>query len=172
MQRLLSKAYHSFYGVRTDNKHIWWRRYTHLQERRVAATEKKNYRHVQRDITGNPIQAHPNLCFKKKKSFHTWQKRVDSTLVDAVNQKIPLHSLLFFYTCSLQWNNMILSVFNDGFEWSLNFGPSPVTLTAKDLVHGITIDSQEIPRAAWSFLLSQRQDFLSNHLARGPNKSY
>ena len=32
----------------------------------------------------------------------------------------------------------------------------------------ITISSQEIPLAAWQLLLSQRQDFLNNHLARFP----
>ena len=32
----------------------------------------------------------------------------------------------------------------------------------------MTISSQEIPLAAWSLLLSQRQDFLKNHLARVP----
>ena len=30
------------------------------------------------------------------------------------------------------------------------------------------ISSQEIPLAAWSFLLSQTQEFLNNHLARLP----
>ena len=33
----------------------------------------------------------------------------------------------------------------------------------------IRISSQEIPLAAWQLLLSQRQDFLNNHLARVPN---
>ena len=32
----------------------------------------------------------------------------------------------------------------------------------------MTISSQEIPLAAWSLLLSQRQQFLNNHLARVP----
>ena len=30
----------------------------------------------------------------------------------------------------------------------------------------MTISSQEFPLAAWSLLLSQKQDFLNNHLAR------
>ena len=49
--------------------------------------------------------------------------------------------------------------------WSLKFGPDSVTLTVKDLVQGMTISSQEILLVAWS-LLSQRQDFLNNHLVR------
>ena len=38
----------------------------------------------------------------------------------------------------------------------------------KDLVHKMTISYQEISLAAWSLLLSQRQQFLSNHLAPVP----
>ena len=63
---------------------------------------------------------------------------------------------------------MIFSVSNDGIEWSLDFGPDSVTLTVKDLGQETTISSQEIPLAAWSLLLSQRQDFLNNHLPRVP----
>ena len=63
---------------------------------------------------------------------------------------------------------MTFSVPNDGIEWSLDFGPDSVTLTLKDLVHETTLSSQESPLAAWSLLLSQRQEFLNNHLARVP----
>ena len=63
---------------------------------------------------------------------------------------------------------MIFLVSNDCIEWSLDFGPDSVTLTVKDLVQGMTISSQEIPLAAWSLLLSKRQQFFNNHLARVP----
>ena len=63
---------------------------------------------------------------------------------------------------------MLFSVSNDGIERSFDFGPDSVTLTAKDLVQELTINSQEIPLAAWSLLLSQRQQFLNNHPARVP----
>ena len=63
---------------------------------------------------------------------------------------------------------MISSVSNDAIEWSLDFGPDPVTLTVKDLVQARTIKSQEIPLAAWSLLLSRTQDFLNNPLGRVP----
>ena len=63
---------------------------------------------------------------------------------------------------------MIFSVSNDGIEWSLDFGPDSVILTVKDLVHEMTKSSQENPLTAWSLLLSQRQQFLKNHLARVP----
>ena len=63
---------------------------------------------------------------------------------------------------------MIFSVSNDSIEWSLDFGPGPATLIVEDLVHEMTKSSQEIPLAAWSLLLSQRREFLNNHLARVP----
>ena len=63
---------------------------------------------------------------------------------------------------------MIFSVSNDGIEWSRDFGPDSVTLIVIDLVQEMTISSQEEPLAAWSLLLSQRQQFLNNHLARVP----
>ena len=63
---------------------------------------------------------------------------------------------------------MIFSVSNDGIQWILDFGPNSVTIAVNDLDQKITISSQEIPLAAWQLLLSQRQDFLNNHLARVP----
>ena len=63
---------------------------------------------------------------------------------------------------------MIFSVSNDGIQWTFDFGPDSVTIAVNDLVQNITINSQEIPLAAWQLLLSQRQDFLNNQLARVP----
>ena len=63
---------------------------------------------------------------------------------------------------------MIFSVSSDGIQWTLDFGPDSVTIAVNDLNQNITISSQEIPLAAWQLLLSQRQDFLNNHLARVP----
>ena len=63
---------------------------------------------------------------------------------------------------------MIFSVSSNGIEWSFDFGPESVTLSVKELVDEKTTSSQEIPLAAWSLLLSQRQKFLNNHLARVP----
>ena len=63
---------------------------------------------------------------------------------------------------------MIFSVSSDGIQWTLDFGPDSVTIAVNDLDQNTTISSQEIPLAAWQFLLSQRQDFLSNHLEQVP----
>ena len=63
---------------------------------------------------------------------------------------------------------MIFSVSNDGIQWNLDFGPDFVTIAVNDLDQKLTISSQKIPLAAWQLLLSQRQDFLNNHLARVP----
>ena len=63
---------------------------------------------------------------------------------------------------------MIFSVSSDGIQWTLDFGPDSVTIAVNDLDQNITISSQELPLAAWQLLLSQRQDFPNNHLARVP----
>ena len=63
---------------------------------------------------------------------------------------------------------MTFSVSNDGIQWTLDFGPDSVTISVNDLDQNVTISSQEIPLAAWQLLLSQRQDFLNNHLAQVP----
>ena len=63
---------------------------------------------------------------------------------------------------------MIFSVSNDEIQWTLDFGPDSVTIAVNDLDQNITISSHEIPLAAWQLLLSQRRDFLNNHLARVP----
>ena len=63
---------------------------------------------------------------------------------------------------------MIFSVSNDGFQWTLDFGPNSVTIAVIGLDQNITISSQEITLTVWQLLLSQRQDFLNNHPARMP----
>ena len=63
---------------------------------------------------------------------------------------------------------MIFSVSSDGIQWTLDFGPDSVTIAVNDLDQNLTISSQEIPLAAWQLLLSQRQEFLNNHLSRVP----
>ena len=63
---------------------------------------------------------------------------------------------------------MIFAVSNDGIQWTLDFGPDSVTIAINDLDQNITISSQEEPLAAWQWLLSQRQNFLNNHLAQVP----
>ena len=61
---------------------------------------------------------------------------------------------------------MIFSISNDGIQWTLDFAPDSVTIAVIDLAQIITISSQEIPLAGWQLLLSQKQDFLDNHLPR------
>ena len=71
-------------------------------------------------------------------------------------------------TRSFTVNTMQFTVSNNGTKWILNFGPDSVVLSVKDLDENLTINSLEIPLAAWSLLLSQRQEFLDNHLPRVP----
>ena len=63
---------------------------------------------------------------------------------------------------------MIFSVSNDRIQWNLDFDPDSVTIAVNDLDQNKTISSQELTLAAWQLLLSQRQEFLDNHLARVP----
>ena len=65
-------------------------------------------------------------------------------------------------------NTMKLTVSNNGTQWVLDFGPDSVVFSVKDLYENLTISSLDIPLAAWSLLLSQRQEFLENHLPRVP----
>ena len=57
---------------------------------------------------------------------------------------------------------------NNGTQWILDFGPDSVVFSVKDLDENLTIGSPEFPLAAWFLLLSQRQEFLDNHLPRVP----
>ena len=63
---------------------------------------------------------------------------------------------------------MIFSISNEGIQWTLDFGPDSVANAVNDLDQNITISSQEIPLAAWQLLLSERQHFLDNLMARVP----
>ena len=63
---------------------------------------------------------------------------------------------------------MIFSVSSDRIQWILDFPPDSATIAVNDLVQKIPISSEENPLAAWQLLLSQRQDFLDNHLPRVP----
>ena len=63
---------------------------------------------------------------------------------------------------------MQFTVSNNGTQWTCDCAPDSVVLTIKDLDDNLTIISQEIPLATWSLLLSQRQEFLDNHLSRVP----
>ena len=79
-----------------------------------------------------------------------------------------LQSTAQTYSVNLHKIIMIFSVSSDGIQWTLDFGHDSITMAVNDLDQNITISSQEIPLAAWQLLLSQRQDFLNNHLAPVP----
>ena len=71
-------------------------------------------------------------------------------------------------TRSFTINTVQFTVSNNGTQWILDFGPDSVVLSVKDLDENLTISSLEIPLAAWSLLLSQRQELLNNHWPRVP----
>ena len=70
-----------------------------LQERRVSTTKKKNRLHYWRNFSANHNQAQPNLNQNRKKLLHIKHNRVDTSLVDTVNQNII--DILLFYIFSL-----------------------------------------------------------------------
>ena len=113
-----------------------------------------------------------NLLQKRKRYCHKWN--ISATLLLAV---LIQHKFTFLFsfqtflqltTRSFTINAMQFPVSNIGTQWILDFGPDSVVLSIKDPDEDITISSLEIPLAAWSLLLSQRQQFLDNHLPRVP----
>ena len=111
---------------------------------------------------------------KRTNQVQIWNKRIRFLLADDLSNNFNFQIISFNLTLQstatqLTFNLqkiMIFSVSNDGIQWTLDFGPDSVTIAVNDLDQNITISSQEIPLAAWQLLLSQRQDFLNNRLAR------
>ena len=69
-------------------------------------------------------------------------------------------------TGSFTINTMQFTVSINGIQWTLHFGLDSVVLRVKDLDENLTISSLEISLAAWSLLLSQRQELLGENLPR------
>ena len=92
---------------------------------------------------------------------YSFLKSICSNSIDSQPPKINQ------FTFNIQ-KILIFSVSNEGIQWTLDFAPDSVTIAVFDLVQYIAINSQEIPLAALQLLLSQRQDFLGNHLPRVP----
>ena len=63
---------------------------------------------------------------------------------------------------------MQFTICNNGTQCTLDIGPDSVVLSVKDLDENLPISLLEIRLAAWSLLLSQRQEFFDNHLPRVP----
>ena len=113
-----------------------------------------------------------NLLQKRKRYYHKWNNSVTLLLAVLLQHKF---TFLFIFQIFLQLttrsftiNTMQFTVSNNETQWILDFGPDSVVLSVKDLNKNTTISSLEIPLAAWSLLLSQRQEFLDNHLPRVP----
>ena len=109
---------------------------------------------------------------KRQRYYHIWNNRV--TLLFSVlpqhkfNFLLVFQTFLYLKTRSFTINTMQFTVSNNGTQWTLDSGPDSVVLNVKDLDENLTISSLEIPLAASSLLLSQRQELLDNHLSRVP----
>ena len=129
------------------------------------------------NCSANHNQAYTNLNQKMLKRVQRWNKLVRFLLADDLSDIFIFQIILFsfnlqstaqIYSTNLHKIIMIFSVSNDGIQWTPDFGPDSVTIAVNDLDQNVTISSQEIPLAAWQLLLSQRQEFLNNYLARVP----
>ena len=113
-----------------------------------------------------------NLLQRRKRYYHKWNNSVTLLLADLLQNKFTFRfifqTFLQLTSRSFTINAMQFTVYNNGTLWISDFGPDSVVLSVKDLVENPTISSLEIPLAAWSLLLSQRQEFLDNHLPRVP----
>ena len=84
------------------------------------------------------------------------------------NFLLIFQTFLQLTTRSFAINTLQFTVSNNGTQWIADFGLDSVVLCVKDLDENLTISSLEIPLAAWSLLLSRRQEVLDNHLTRVP----
>ena len=145
-----------------------------LLQKRVVATTKNHLVFLKKFLR----QSQPSTSEREPKNNEgqIWNKRIRFLLADDLSNIFNFQIILFNFTLQstatqLTFNLhkiMIFSVSNDGIQWTLDFGPDSVTIAVNDLDQNITISSQEIPLVAWQLLLSQRQDFLNNHLTRVP----
>ena len=129
-----------------------------------------------RFFSANHNRAHPNVNQKRTNQVQIWNKRIRFLLADDLSNIFNFQIFLFSSTLQstatqLTFNLqkiVIFSVSNDAFQWTLDFGPDSVTIAVNDLNQNITISSREKHLTVWQLLLSQRQDFFNNHLARVP----
>ena len=95
--------------------------------------------------------------------YQTWNKSVTLLLAVLLQHKVTFffifQTFLKLTTRSFTINTTQFTVSNNGTQWILDFGPDSVVLSVNDLDENLTISSLENPLAAWSLLLSQRQEF-------------
>ena len=122
--------------------------------------------------TTNAEEANIKLVPKKRRYYHIWINRITLLLVVLLQHKFTFlfifKTFLKLTTRSVTINTMQFTVYNNGTQWILDFGTDSVVLSVKDVDENLTISSLDFPLAAWSLMLSQRQEFLDNHLPRVP----
>ena len=134
-------------------------------KRRVVRTKMKNHLIFWKHFSANLNQPHPNL------NKNCQNVSIHGIIIPTPHWLLQLIGSLFpasFYTLSVYSKATWFSQSQTMVMNALESGPDSVTVTVKGLVHEMMISFQEILLAAWSLLLSRRQDFLHNHLARVP----
>ena len=109
---------------------------------------------------------------KNQRYYLIWNNRVTLLFSVFLQRKFTFlftfETFLRLTTRSLTINTMQFTVSSNETRWFLDLGPGSVVLSVKDLDENLTISSLEFPLASWFLLLSQRQEFLDNHLPRVP----
>ena len=138
-----------------------------LQRRRVATTKKKNHLHFRRNLSANHNQAHPNLC-QRGKNHSIYGIIVLTPLWFIEITKKNLFQARFIHIQSAVKQNGFVSLQRQYCVLLCLGTIFSFTLTVKYLVLEMTKNSKKFLLAAWSLMLSQRQDFLNHHRAGTP----
>ena len=120
--------------LRTRNRQLYCSAGTvhiFLQKRRVVTRKRKNHLHFWRNFSANHNEAHLNLNQKRLKWVQKWNKPIRFPLFDDLSHLFKFQINLFNFnlqsTSQLSANVhkiiMILSVSNEGIQWTLDFGP-------------------------------------------------
>ena len=159
MRSLPQRFENSFQGPKTDKYNVWRWRYTLFCKKDESRLWKRKFISIFDEISP-PI---------KTKHIRTWTKKGWNESKYGINVSVSYWLMIWAaYSIFKSFNSIsiysqpllnlqkivIFSVSNDGIQWTLDFAPVSVTIAVNDLVQKTTINSQELPLAAWQLLLS------------------
>ena len=151
----------------------WFRKKTKFDyQKEKLSPLMQQYIHQPKLSTTKAEEANIEPVPKKQRYYHIWNNSVTFLSVVLLQHKSTFlfifQTFLQLTTSSSTIDTRQFTVSNNGTQWILDFGPYSVVLIVKDPDENLTISSLEIPLAAWSLLLSQRQEFLNIHLPPVP----
>ena len=123
----------------------------------------RQYIHQPKPCTTKAEAANFEPVPKKQRYYLIWNIHVTNLLSVLLQRKFTFlfifQTFLQLTTRSCTINTMQFTISNNGTQWLLYFGRDSVVLSVKDVNKNLTISSLENPLAAWSLLLSPRQEF-------------